>query len=329
MLSVSRVFPSGHFLLWLFIGFTVSVRIGLAQDSEAIKQKVLSSHLKIEKYPAALVKGKYVLRERTEYAVSLQMRGDKMWIEGDSFARNEPLEKQAAANKVVREIMGAGEFPLTIGFDGKNLYEFAPDKLTLTVKSVKSVPSVFSDSPFLPTNWVRMAGNRNQFFRNLVEGSEYETKVEQLDTTRWKLSQTGLGSRLPDGGKNVDIQERYVIVDAKCDYLVTEYQGNGFQGKLEGQLEWSNQDGNWYARHGKQLANGKPLAEWTVDEISFDAKKCRSQFDNLESLVPFATKVMTLDQKSNLLSTRFKGGNEGETEHNLRELALRMKQSAR
>ena len=102
---------------------------------------------------------------------------------------------------------------------------------------------------------------------------------------------------------------------------LTEYYADGAQGKLEGQFEWAKQDGNWYPKHGKQLLSSKPYAEWDIEEISFDANKVRTQFNDLEKSIPFATRIFVIDEQGNTVSTTFSGGKEGEAEHNLRQLA--------
>jgi hypothetical protein len=171
-----------------------------------------------------------------------------------------------------------------------------------------------------------MGLNDLQTFRRFFEIKGYETKVEKLSEGRWKLSQVNLGSLLPGGNDRVAIRDRWIIVDEKCDYLVTEYFGEGFQGQLAGTMVWEKQDGNWYAKEGKQLAGGKPLAEWSISEISFDASTCRNRFDDLESLVPFATQITYFDEKNVEMSQSYKGGEEGKAEYRLRQLALLKRQ---
>jgi hypothetical protein len=170
-----------------------------------------------------------------------------------------------------------------------------------------------------------MGANSDHLFAWVIEYKKSETVIEKLEAGAWKLSQTGLGRDLPNP-ERVGIKDHFIIVDEKCDYLVTEYYGEGHQGVLTGTLEWANQDGNWYVKHGKQTLGNKTdgsttYAEWFIDEASFDVTKVTAKFDDLESKIPFATKMTFLDERQNELSSKHKGGKEGETEFKLRELA--------
>jgi len=201
------------------------------------------------------------------------------------------------------------------------LYEFGPPALRFTVQTVRSVPDPFFDCAFLPRHWTYMGGRKREEFRKFIEFKETETKIEQISEGRWKLSQTNIGSSPPGGNAMITVRDRFLIVDEKCDYLVTEYFGSGKTGTVTGTFVWAKQDGNWYAKQGMQMGGDMPLCEWTIDEISFDASKCRNSFDDLETMIPFATCITHLDEKYNELSKKYKGGAEGEAEFRLRELA--------
>jgi len=298
----------------------VMVGVGHCQDTEQIKQKILTSLAKIENYPAGIVKGRAIYRGRPEGIAHIQFRGNKMWKELDNIATADEAEKRRMIS--TKDVMGTSKFLYTAEFDGKRLFEFSPQTLRFTVRTVRSVPDPFLNCAFLPKYWIHMGGNKNEVFRNVVENSKYETKVEQISEGRWKLSQTNLGSLLPGGNARVGIRDRFIIVDEKCDNLVTEYFGEGFQGKLAGTLVWDKQDGNWYVKHGKQMGGDMPYCEWSIEEISFDASKCRNRFDDLETMIPFATCITHLDEKYHEISKTYKGGAEGEAEFRLRELAL-------
>ena len=121
------------------------------------------------------------------------------------------------------------------------------------------------------------------------------------------------------------MRERFIIVDPKLDFLVVEYSYTGGRGgRYSGLLEWEIHDGKWYPKHAKHQCheNSKLDIEWFIDEISFDAKKCRSRFDDIETVVPLGTKIDTFDANSKLLSTKYKGGEEGKQEYKLRYQAL-------
>ena len=312
-------------LLFLSVCFMLAMTpVSHCQDPQQIKQKVLASLEKIANYPSAIVKGKTSYLGNTHGLTHLQFRGEKLWMQLDGIATADAKEKKRLT--ATYEAMGTYDFLHTFEFDGKKLYNFNQHNLTLYIRTVRRVPAKFTDCPLLPKYWLHMGLNDRQLFQKVVESKSYETKVEKVSEGRWKLSQTNLGSLLPGGNARVAIRDRYIIVDEKCDYLVTEYFGEGFQGQLAGTMVWEKQDGNWYAKQGKQTAGGKPLAEWSIDEISFDASKCRSRFDDLESLVPFATQITHFDEKDEEVSQSYKGGDEGKAEYRLRKLALLKRQ---
>ncbi len=289
------------------------------QDPESIKQKVLASLAKIENYPAGIVKGRAIYRGRPKGIAHVQFRGNKMWEELDQIATADETEKRRLL--ATMDVMGTSKFHYTAEFDGKRLYEFSPQTLCFTVQDVKSVPEPFFSCAFLPKYWIQVGGSR-EVFRKVIEYKEYETKVEKISEGRWKLSQSNMGRELPGGNARISVRDRYIIVDEKCDFLVTEYFVDGFHGKRTGTLVWEKQDGNWYAKQGKQFGGDMPHAEWNIEEISFDASKCRNRFDDLETTIPFATCITHLDENYHEISKKYKGGAEGEAEFRLRALAL-------
>ena len=313
------------FSLLLSVCFVVAAaKFVHGQDNDQLMKKIVASLEKIDSYPAAIIKGKTAFQGETRGLTHLQFRGEKMWMELDIVATADAKERKRLTAS--HEVMGTTGFLVTMEFDGKKFYSFDPYNLALYIRTVRRAPAKFVDCPLVPKYWLHMGLNTTQVFRKIAEPKSYETKVEKLSEGRWKLSQKNLGNQLPGGNERVGIRDRYIVVDEKCDYLVTEYFGDGFQGKLAGTMVWEKQDGNWYAKHGKQTAGGQPLAEWTIDEISFDASKCRSRFDDLETLIPFATEITHFDEKNNEVSQHFKGGEDGKAEFQLRKLALLKRQ---
>ncbi len=310
--------------LLLFYVLAISNECCLGQDNEALKTRMRDSHTKVENYSALIIKGRYTRAGDMVKIVHFQMRGEKMWMETDSYALSEPEALRIARVNATLEEMRTKGLRFTREFDGKKLFEFDPYNLALKIKSVRGIPADFSLSPFHPATWAHMGGNSSQRFYKLIEASKYETKYEALGEGRWKLSQTGMGSLIPDESlrRKVSIQNRSIIIDARCDYLTTEYHADGAQGKLDGNIEWAEQDGNWFPKRGKQLLNGKAFVEWEIEEISFDANLIRTQFNDLEASIPFATRIFTMDEQGKTLSTTYEGGKDGEAEHRLRELAL-------
>lgn len=289
------------------------------QTPEEVKRRVLASLQKIDNYPAAIVKGKMSVGNALRGNAHLHFRGKSMWMEIDRLPMAD--EETRRRLEATYEVMGTTDFPHTVEFDGKQFFEFSPYNLALSIQDVKSQPWIFADCPLLPEYWLHMGGNDRETFKKFCQDSKYEVKVEKLSDGEWKLSQSNLGSLLPGGNARVAIRDRYIIVDEKCNYLVTQYWGTGFQGTLVGTMTWEPKDGNWYAKKGIQTHSDHPVAEWEIDEIEFDASKCRQKFNELESIVPFATKILREDEKQNELSTKYKGGRDGETEFKLRELA--------
>ncbi len=297
-----------------------------SQELDRLKPKILASLSRIENYPAALVKGwtKPPGNDSGKEIATFEFVGDKMWRENDTISGvNEADRRRIIA---VQEAMGTSTLMSTHSFDGKKYWHFSPYNLKLTVKSVRAMPQIFSNCGFRPQYWLHMGSDDGQRFANILNHKKQEPKVEPLGDGRWKLSQTNLGADAPDPAR-VGIRNRFIIIDEKCNFLVTEYFGEGAQGKLEGKIEWAEQDGYWYAKHGIQFHTGKKYVEWHIDEISFDPKRCRTRFDTLESTVPFATEIVQTDQRNTVLSTTFKGGGDGESENKLRHLASLKRQA--
>jgi hypothetical protein len=315
MISLRRIF----FCIVPLMCSAFSAHEARAQDFGVLKKRILASLDKIERYPAVVAKGMSIRGEDRKETMEVQYRGGKMSMEMDSLATAEGQDLERIRS--VYDVMGTTGLHVMSQFDGKKHYEFSPYNLTLTITTVREAPERFSHSGLLPVFWTQMGGARRQSFRKFLEVKDYETKVEKLAEGRWKLSQSNLGSLLAEGNAKVGIRDRFLIVEEKFDYNITEYFGEGYQGKLSGKMKWEKQDGNWYAKEGEQRAGDKPYLRWQIDEISFDATRCRSRFDDLESTVPFATKIIHQDEKQNALSTTFKGGEDGEVEFRLRELA--------
>lgn len=313
----------------LFVGVIVLSGMASAQDAESVKASMVKSLAKIEKYPAAAMKGRWVISKRSERTGQFQFRGEKMWVEFESRILDQPADAQAARLKAARETMGSEGLLHTSEFDGKKLYDFNPYDLTLRVQTMNRLPMVFSGLPLLPKNWLYMGGQPTQAFARFVGDADYDVTVEELGGGRWKLSQSDLGSRLPAEvrSKFVGVKDRYIIVDEKCDFLVAEYYGKGAKVEVSGTLEWASQDGNWYVKHGKQLVGTIPYAEWFIDEITFDAAKCRDRFDDLLTAVPDATQINTCDEHGQRLSQTYKSGKAGEAEHQRRRLAWQKREA--
>lgn len=294
-------------------------------EPEELKKRVLASLLKVENYAGGVLKGRMILRDTPglDARIQVQFRGSKVYHE-QSFREAADEEKRKHLDAVFDAMGTTGMLHLT-QFDGKKLRKFNPYRLEYTEQNVINNEQAISDLCLLPWYWVRMGANSLQRFARVIENDRVVATIEKVENGVWKLSQTGLGQHLPNAAL-VGIKEQFIIVDEKCDYLVTEYYGEGHQGVLTGTLEWANQDGNWYVKHGKQTLGNKSdgsttYAEWFIDEASFDVTKVTAKFDDLESKVPFATKMTFLDERQNELSSQHKGGKDGETEFKLRELA--------
>lgn len=303
-----------------------------SQDAETVKATLIKSLAKIENYSAAAMKGRWVHSGTLERTGEFQFRGEKMWLAFEARNLNQPAKEEAARIKARGEIMRTQGLLHTSEFDGKKFYSFDPYNLALRAQTTSKQPTVFRGLPLLPKNWLYMGGAPTQLFSRFIGDAEYGVKVEELGGGRWKLSQSDLGSRLPEEIKKkfIGVKDRHIIVDEKCDFLVTEYFGKGAKVEVSGTLEWENQDGNWYVKHGKQLFGEDLYAEWFIDDITFDERKCRTQFDELGSTVPTATRIDVYDEKGQRVHQTYKDGDDGrdgEAEHRLRLLEWSKRQS--
>ncbi|MGN6544974.1 MAG: hypothetical protein ACTHK7_07985 [Aureliella sp.] len=291
-----------------------------AQDVETVKANVLKSLAKIEGYSVGVVKGTWINSAVIERSGQFHFRDHQMWIEYDGSDLREDPEKRAARIKAAREARGTVGLLHTSEFDGTTHYDFDPYNLALQISPTTKLPPIFAGLPLLPQNWLSMGGAPTQRFDRFIGDPDYEVNVEPLGDGRWKLSQSDLGSRLPEEVRKqfIGVKDRWIIVDEKCDFLVTEYYGIGEKVQVEGFMEWEKQEGRWYAKHGKQLFGGRPFLEWFIESISFDPSKCRTEFSDLESTVPPATRIDTYDEKKRLVSRAYKNGKEGEAEYQRR-----------
>jgi hypothetical protein len=291
-----------------------------SQDAESVKQSVLKGIERIEHFPAMTFRGTYE-GPAIDVTCTFHVRGDEVWQEN-----SDQLIKRAIGDEKKREMANARlttkcQLPTILAFDGKNNYDFNPFNLELRIEPGKYKSS--SESDMLPKRWIAINGSPNLPFRKLLEGKIPEVKVERLNDGRWKLSQTGVGDNLPEESrKRIGVRERSIIVDPKLDFHITEYETNGAMGHLSGVLEWEKQDGFWFVKHGKHIAEDSVLSEFRIDEISFDEKKCRTRFDDIEDIVPFATRIRTKDANDRLVTEQYKGGVAGEDEHKAIKRAL-------
>lgn len=295
------------------------IREADGQDAETVKKSVLQSITRIENYPAVVISGRFISDAVEEATTTINVRGSEIWEEYEIYGKLDqpvPLEQQKKLRAKQKRIMQC-DLPSMAAFDSKFAYQFNPVGLVLTIEPSRIKVGGFS--AMLPKSWITFGNNMTLRFRDLVDVNSGDVKIEPLADGKWKLSQTGLG----EGVKIVAVRNRHIIVDPKLDFLVTEYEADGgVIGKLSGQLEWEKQDGSWYVKHGKHFLGSRVTAEWFITEISFDARKCRKQFDDMESIVPFATCVEVYDGDKKLTSQRYKGGKAGEEEYQLRKLAM-------
>ncbi len=298
--------------------FSVTASVCYAQDAIEVERKALAALTKVENYPAGVVKGSAVYAGKPYGKFHVHFRDSMYWLENDTSA----VETEQDRKRILgtQEIMGASKLLPTAAYDGKHFFDFRPYTLTLTVQTTSRLPIAFAQCKLLPVYWTKMGTNPRQRFSDVIKSEVGEHKVEALSDGRWKISNTNIGANIP-GAEKIDIRDRYVMVDGKCDFLVTEYAASGSQGVLQGTLNWKLQDGFWYAKSGKQTISGRPWAEWEIDSISFDADKPRTRFDDLEETVPFATRIIRTDEKNEEVAREYKGDTAGEEAYNARELA--------
>jgi hypothetical protein len=314
--------------MWIWYFFTVLVcnSCVMGQEADEVKRFVLASITKIENYPSVVFKGRFK-KGKFSSDVAFSVRGDQVWNEYNRIQIDDPDPAKTATNLIdIRKIMGSGELKTTNAFDGKNVYSFDPYNLTILIRPSTQPTGFGSEIYMLPKNWLILGENEKSLFRHVIEAKRTPVQTEKLPDGRWKFLQTGIGKDLAkEIQEQLLMRERFIIVDPKIDFLVVEYSyTSGDGGEYSGQLDWGQQDGNWYPKRVEHQykKNSRLDIEWFIDEISFDAKKCRSSFDNIETVVPLGTKIDIFDANSKLLNTKYKGGEEGKQEYKLRYQAL-------
>jgi len=300
-------------------------RTANSQDEAAVRNEVLASIAKIESYAAVVFKGRFE-NEFSSAESTFQVRGNEVWQEHDIVPKSEAVPQNTELQRSkCQEIMGSIGLPGISAFDGKKAYAFDRFNLILTTRpSSKARPGSGGDGCMLPQRWLVIGSDGGASLRMMVESTTNKAKLEKLADGRWRFSQTDLGSHLPPD-KPVAVRDRAVIVDPTVDFLMTEYLcSGGGKGVFSGKLEWKKQDGKWFVKHA--VHQNKSIStlncEWFIDEISFDAKRCRSKFNDIEKVVPYATKIQAYDGNNKLIDERYKGGDEGEQEYKLRYQAL-------
>ena len=314
--------------LWpcLFVAQFLCISIADAQEIDDIKKEVLATIGKIENYPSVVFKGRFN-RGQSSSDVAFSVRGTQVWNESARKQLDDPNpEKTSASQTKAREIMGSGDLKAIDAFDGKYSYAFDPFNLCVSMKASSRPTGFGSETNMLPNNWLTLGNRGSDTFRQVVEAKKPAVQAEQLVDGRWKFFQKDMGKDLAkELQEHLHMRECFIIVDPKLDFLVVEYSyTSGRGGRYSGLLEWELHDGKWYPKHAKHQCheNSKLDIEWFIDEISFDAKKCRSRFDDIETVVPLGTKIDTFDANHKMLSTKHKGGEEGKQEYKLRYQAL-------
>jgi hypothetical protein len=64
------------------------------------------------------------------------------------------------------------------------------------------------------------------------------------------------------------------------------------------------------------------VREWTITEISFDARDCEKPYTRFETYIPFATKIEELGADGKVTRVRYKGGDQGKEEFDLIYLTI-------
>jgi len=302
----------------IFLASPPAIHYG--QDASAVKQSVLVAIDRCENLPAVVITGTYKSSISTT-SLTMQIRGNSIWQEETSRYFNKMAVEEQDAEVLSRRRVTKCELPLINAFDGKKNYKFNPFTLILKIEPASGKGGSFS--AMQPKGWNLMSGHFAFPLRNLAEGEGGDLKIEQLKDGRWRLSQVGLGANLPqETRKELAVRNQSIVVDPKVEYHIVEYEADGAIGTNSGVFEWEKQDGFWFPRHGKHLNRDRLLSEWRIDKISFDARNCRSRFDDIERVVPFATQIDVYDGNKKRIETRFKGGKSGEEEHKLIKLAL-------
>ena len=291
-------------MLVVFVLLTLNVVCQIqGQDSEKIKALVLKSIERFENIPTMVVKGKFE-SPSYESETLFYARGDELWQEKtNEFHKNLGTSKaeQAKEREENQRIMGC-TLPKILAFDGKTNYEFSPSQLTLRVEPSQDSGGDPAFASMKPQQWVAFGQNKLSTFRKFIERKTPELSVQPFGDGQWKLSRSFSSE-----------SKTHCIVKPLYDYHVSAFEQirNGTN-YASGQLEWAKQDGFWYVKHGKHFYGKQLYCEWQISEISFDVTKCRNRFDDIESVVPFGTKITVYDSNRKISAERFKGGKPGE-----------------
>ena len=296
---------------------------GEGPEFASVKEKTRRALLQIKNYPAMKFKITYD-GYSSRGSADVEIRGNNMWVEGDSVNLGPGIVEADVMERtrLLRQVTGCN-MPHRYAYDGKFKYDFSPERLELAISPQKLLAVNISFDASMPGGWIGFQANTQSFLNMLTaKFGELSSKLEPNGV--WRVSQENIQPNV----QKVSLRNRYIVIDPKINHLVTECGGNGgVLGNYIGKFDWAQKDGRWYVKHGKLTSERNVSvvrAEWTIGEISFDAKQLRAKFTIDKADVPFGTKIITYAGRvgSKVVSEEYVGGEAGKEEHRLKYIAL-------
>lgn len=312
----------------LFLMFLSFPSILFAEDSrlESCRKAALRIARSVEKLSAVKTHGIVESPDQTA-EMWMEIRGVSIWCERIAAEGRTEKEREQSRVRQLKIAKIAGVDTKSVdSFDGGAVYELRPLQLEARIDHVPTFQTAVEYTAFQPQRWVTFSGQTGYetgYFSNLLGEGEKNVVAERIASTgNYRFTQTFGNSEIPRENRLFDV--RWIEVDAETNCVVA-YNSAADQSQWDGKMKWNNFDGNWYPSTGEHHWNGKLQVRWSIDEISFDAKKVRTKFAFEESKLPFATRITeTVNGDFKKRKIRFVGGEKGQKEHDLRVAAIRI-----
>lgn len=302
-------------------------------NADSARKRINDALRAIKETPAVCVRGKWY-ESWTDApghcgSNAIYKLNDKIWLEviDPPHHPDQSLEEEKEKLRRMAEIMGT-DLPEMEVFDGKWFYSFIPFRLELSIQPGR--PENVHDRGLLPSNWIKQHPSLPSSLLSFVESKQLPSEVELLADGRWKLWRKDIHSHFPAQLHPLLPKEKETLFDPASGFLPVEaYCLHGCGDEYFSKWEWSQREERWVLEHATfdvkspSLSGGKKRAvELTIEEVSFDPRKCLKPFDQVEAMMPLGTAIRRYDDRGKLTKLYYKGGEEGEQEHRLRKAAL-------